>query len=98
MSFIIYAVNSENENRLNVGSIRQLSEMSKWLQTKGNKEWMYELWKTSLHSKWVWKENKNGWGRMATPSNKKIVDIAKTNVSFDPDTEICKTRGQSRRY
>lgn len=104
MSFLIYAVN--NEIRLNVGSIRQLSDMSKWLQTKGNKEYMYELWKTSLHSKWIWKEYRNGWGRMATPSTKRNIDIVDTysieQKSVEQKTRINKnksrqTRGQSHR-
>ena len=71
MSCVIYGVNLETERRYEVGRIAKHTEMNNWLKSMGKREHVYELYKgPSIHSRWRWKEKKQRWGRMATPSKK----------------------------
>ena len=66
----IFLINLLYQRRYFVGSILNHTDMSKWLREKGDNEHVYEIWKDGAkpHSRWKWKEKKQRWGRMATPS------------------------------
>ena len=71
MSCLIYHVDLESQRRRQVDVLGAHTRMSKWLRANGQQEYVYEIWKhNGLHSRWCWKENKQRWGRMATPAKK----------------------------
>lgn len=64
----VYAYDKETEKRYKMVELQHHTHMGKWLKVKGDKKVVYEVHKpTGLHSRWIWKEKKNRWGRTATP-------------------------------
>lgn len=71
MDVKIYLLNLEMKQRQLVGTLRTHTIMNEWLRNNGYVNYIYELWKgLDVHSRWKWKEKKNRWGRMETPSKK----------------------------
>ena len=67
----IYSLNLDLKLRNMVGKIRKHTDMNNWLKVNGEKDVIYEIWKSSgLHSRWKWKEVRKRWGKMATPQKK----------------------------
>lgn len=76
----IYAVYPDTGKKYEMGNVLKHYDMNNWLLDKGKKEFTYELHKgEKVHSIWIWKENKERWGRTATPSNKKVTPIIVDN-------------------
>lgn len=73
MNCSVYMVDLNSSTRTLVGTVVKHTDTNEWLKSYGNTEYIYEIWKgVVLHSRWVWKYEKKHWGRMATPSKKKI--------------------------
>ena len=71
MSCSVYQVDLESQSRRQIDALLTHTRMSKWLRSYGQREYIYEIWKQSgLHSRWCWKEDRERWGRMATPAKK----------------------------
>ncbi len=70
MSSTVVKLNLELQTRQVVSSINSHTDMNTWLRDNGDKNFIYEIWKINgLHSRWVWKNKKEKWGRLATPNN-----------------------------
>ena len=66
----IFAMESLESKKYSVGYVQKRHEMNNWLLSKGDKKYTYELNKGgNIHSRWIWKEKNERWGRTATPSN-----------------------------
>jgi len=71
MACSVYVVNLAEAQRYQVASLMKHTDMSQWLKNYGDQIHIYEIWKTrGIHSRWIWKEKKGKWGRMATPRKK----------------------------
>ena len=71
MSCAIYKVDLSIGRRYHVANLNKQTDMSQWLRTNGDQDYMYEIWKIrNVHSRWHWKSKKGKWGRMATPRKK----------------------------
>lgn len=67
----LYKLDLNLQRRYFVTNLRRHTEVSTWLKTHGNPEFIYEVWKqTAVHSRWCWKLKKEKWGRLATPKRK----------------------------
>lgn len=70
MSSTIVKINLELQTRTIVDTINNHTDMNEWLRNKGEKNFIYEIWKINgLHSRWIWKNKKEKWGRLSTPKN-----------------------------
>ena len=71
MSCSVYRVDLVARLRYPVASLLSHTDMSQWLRDNGERDVLYELWKSrGIHSRWCWKTKKDKWGRMATPRKK----------------------------
>jgi hypothetical protein len=85
-SCIIYAYDNNIEKKYKVGNIQKHYQMSDWLNNNGIKNYIYEIHKgDTIHSKWIWKENQERWGRTATPSKKRIIIISDDEKNIKND-------------
>lgn len=83
MNCIVYQINIISQRSKLVGNLKKHTEMNIWLNSNGEKEYVYEIWKNlDQHSSWCWKETKNRWGRMATPIKKKEIIEEKWGILF----------------
>lgn len=95
----IYTVSTDSDRKYESGSVKKHYEMNNWLNENGQKDWYYELYRGgSLHSKWIWKEKPERWGRTATPTKKEST-VSVDNQSLKRDRESRKkTRQKKAKY
>lgn len=64
----LYKLDLNLQRRYFIIELRNHTDTPVWLKNNGDYEFIYEVWKkSSIHSRWCWKEKKGKWGRMATP-------------------------------
>jgi hypothetical protein len=79
MSCTILAKTEYSDKLSHICVITHHKDMGKWLKQNGNIRLIYEIHKenlsrASIHSRWIWKEKTERWGRTATPSTKKTTE------------------------
>ena len=83
MIWVVYEINVATKTSKYVGLLKKHTDMNIWIKTNGYKEHVYEIWKSlQRHSSWCGKENKERWGKRATPIKKKQVIEEEWGVLF----------------